>query len=142
VISLAMVLAGVLAANAEVDRLLGHASDLDLPPAALIGGTLGLIVGASLLGLHPMVAIPVLIPLIASLPRAGVSEPVLLLVAVYGWAIGTLNSISSLSVVLAAASFRVPMERLVLSRNLAFVVTFTALSIVLLSILNTFWSQG
>ena len=142
VISLAMVLAGALAANPGVDRLLGHASELDLPPTALIGGTLGLIVGASLLGLHPMVGIPVLIPLIAGLPGAGVSEPVLLLVAIYGWALGTLNSVSSLSVVLAAASFRVPMERLVLSRNLAFVVVFTALSIVLLSILNAFWSQG
>jgi hypothetical protein len=142
VISLAMVLAAALAANPEVDRLLGHVADLDLPPVALIGGTLGLIVAAGLLGLHPMVGISVLVPLIAGLPGTGVSEPALLLVAVYGWALGTLNSVSSLAVVLAAASFRVPIERLVLSRNLAFALTFTAISTVLLGILNTFWVQG
>jgi hypothetical protein len=142
VISLAMVLAGTLAGNPEVDRLLGQVADLDLPPVALIGGTLGLIVAAGLLGLHPMVGVSVLIPLIAGLPGTGLSDPVLLLVAVYGWALGTLNSISSLSVVLAAASFRVPMERLVLSRNFAFVLTFTALSTVLLGILNMAWPSG
>lgn len=89
-----------------------------------------------------MVGISVLVPLIAGLPGTGVSEPVLLLVAVYGWAFGTLNSVSSLTLVLAAASFRVPMERLVLSRNLAFALTFTAISTVLLGILNAFWVQG
>lgn len=139
VVALAMVLAAVLSGSPAVERVLAAVAALGLPPVALIGGTLGLMLLAAFLGLHPMVGISVLVPLVAGLPGAVVAQPILLLVALYGWSLGTLNSISSLSVVLAGASFGVPIERLLLGRNLAFVLIFGAISIPLLTVLNALW---
>ena len=81
-----------------------------------------------------MIGVSVLIPLAAGLPD--LAGPPLMLVALAGWSLGTMNSIGSLSVVMAAASFRVPVEAVLFDRNLVFVAVFTLVLMALLGLLN------
>lgn len=89
-------------------------------PAPL--GIFSLIAGAfllSLIGVHPM--IPVALFLGALAGNDPVFNPhVLMGIALSCWTIGTMGSVSSMSLAVCAGLFRVPALRLMLSPNLAF----------------------
>jgi hypothetical protein len=136
IIVLAMVLASAIGGNQIVAALLESAAALQPPPPAILAATLAAMVIASFAGLHPMVTISVLVPLVHDLPGQPVGADALMMVALFGWSLGTINSPSSLSIILASTNFRVPLRYLLFDRNLVFVLLFGAVAVVLLSLLN------
>ncbi|MDX1541070.1 MAG: hypothetical protein R3349_06665, partial [Geminicoccaceae bacterium] len=136
IVVVAMALASVLAGNTAIADALDDVARLALPAPAILAGTFTAMLALSFLGLHPMVSISVLIPLVHGLPGEPVAPLVLMILALAGWSLGTINSPSSLSIVLASTSFRVPLKHLLLGNNLAFVLAQGALTVLLLSLLN------
>ncbi|MBL8671413.1 MAG: hypothetical protein JNK11_12230 [Alphaproteobacteria bacterium] len=135
VVSVALLLGAVLAqAPAIADALaplLGDAPPAPLVLAILLGG----MVLPSILGIHPIVTVTILLVVLGRTHHA-VAPIVLLQAGLLGWALGTLISPSSLSVVIAARLFDVPVRRLVWSPNTGFVALMAAASLAALLGLN------
>ncbi|MEE8333242.1 MAG: hypothetical protein V3R85_05280, partial [Alphaproteobacteria bacterium] len=81
---------------------------------------------------HQIVSITVMLVLIAPLPE-GPTDLVVMESALVGWAMASMIGISAVSVTVASAMFRVPMDRLVLGPNLWFAALFGTLATLVLS---------
>ena len=64
-----------------------------------------------------------------------------MLAMMFGWGMGAMNSISSLSVVTAGQMFRVPPLTLAIGPNLLYALVFGLLTTVVLTALNA-WIMG
>jgi len=140
-ISVALVLGEVIQHAVGVAGVGDWIAAQGLAPAALIAIVIGGMTLAALCGIHQIVSITVMLALIAPLP-AGPSDLVLMESALVGWAMASMIGISAVSVSVAGAMFRVPMERLVLGPNLWFAALFGALATAVLSAvqwLEHFW---
>jgi len=117
IISTSMIIAG-LAGQSEI--LAGFFTALfgDDIPAALVIFALPVIVWlASLAGIHPVISSTPILALCA--PSLSLFESVLMMQAhMMGWCAGTMNSVSSLSVLTVAEQFKIDEVKLAFSRNL------------------------
>lgn len=135
VISAAMVL-GTLAESAPPIRevvspwIAGH-----MPPWAAVGATVGVMVGFAIAGLHPMITGTVMM---ASLAGSGlaIADLPLMIAMMFGWGMGAMNSISSLSVITAAQMFRVSPMGLAFGPNLIYAAVLGTIVVLVLTGVN------
>lgn len=133
--AVAMVLGHVLASNPIVTGFLAELAALGLPVIVMIAGGMAFMLLAAVAGMHPIVTMTLVLVTLGG--EAGRLAPVVLLeLGLYGWSLGTMISMSSVSIAVAAAMFRVPVTELAFAENLRFVLIFGTLSTVLLALAN------
>lgn len=131
----AMVLGRILEANPAVTGFLAELAALGLPVIVMIAGGMAFMLLAAVAGMHPIVTMTLVLVTLGG--EASRLAPVVLLeLGLYGWSLGTMISMSSVSLAVAAAMFRVPVTELAFAENLRFVLIFGALSVVLLALVN------
>jgi hypothetical protein len=106
-----------------------------LPPWAAFGVTSGSMILFALAGMHPMITGTVMMAAFAGSGLAIADLP-LMLAMLFGWGLGSMNSISSLSLITAAQMFRVRPLGLAFGPNLLFTLVFGAVATVVLTVLN------
>ena len=131
----AMTLGVVLEAALPETGLLAWLRTLALAPPAVIAVVAGGMTLAAFLTVHPIVSGTVLLVLFTSFPT-GVADLVLMESVLVGWALGTMISVSSVSVATSSAMFRTAPEKMVSTGNIGLVVVLVTLSVVILSGLN------
>jgi hypothetical protein len=129
--SVGAVVAGSGAGQALSQLLVGLAET----PLLLILAEVALIAGAGYAGLHPLISVTLMVPLLAEAHRL-LSSLVAAYIVVFGWLLSSLVAIWTLPVASAATNFGVPVRRLALGRNLRFVLAFGVLGCVALAALN------
>ena len=134
-VTFAMTLGVVLEAALPHTGLLAWLRALALAPPAVIAVVAGGMTLAAFLTVHPIVSGTVLLVLFTSFPT-GVADLVLMQAALVGWALGTMISVSSVSVATSSAMFRTTPEKMVSRGNIGLVVVLVTLSVVILSGLN------
>ncbi len=135
IISAAMIL-GTLAETAPPIRdLAAPWIAAHMPPWAAFGATSGSMVLLAIAGLHPMITGTVMMAALAGSGLAIADLP-LMLAMMFGWGMGAMNSISSLSVVTAGQMFRVPPLTLAIGPNLLYALVFGLLTTAVLTALN------
>ena len=117
-----------------------------LNPGALSGWPLLAAMVVALLflgqfGLHPMIGVSVLVPILAAGAFA-ISPPVIVTAAVFAWGLSASISIWTLPVAVAATSFSVPVTRLYTRRTMVFGAVLALLGIVYLGVLNAWFTGG
>jgi hypothetical protein len=131
----AMVFGRILEANPAVIGGFVELAALGLPVIVMIAGGLGFMILAAVAGMHPIVTMTLVLVTLGG--EASRLAPVVLLeLGLYGWSLGTMISMSSVSLAVAAAMFRVPVTELAFAENLRFVLIFGTLSVVLLALIN------
>jgi hypothetical protein len=137
IITLAMML-GAAFEGALADSPSGWGlARLDLAPAAVIGLTTGLMIVGGIVAIHPIVSATVLLALYTSLSFA-VADVVYMEAVLVGWGLGSMVSVSGISVIMAGAMVKVPPERLIRRENLAFVAILGSVAVILLTVLNDY----
>lgn len=111
-----------------------------LPPVMLLAATIGLMILAGLLGMHPTISTTLLIATLVHLP-AGVSPASLASALLVGWGLATMVSPVGLTAMIAGQVYRVPHLRLIFSRNLAYVLIIASVSAILLGCVSH-WTGG
>lgn len=135
VVAAAMIL-GTLAETAPPIRELvapwiaGH-----LPPWAAFGATSGTMVVFAVIGMHPMITGTVMMAALAG-HGMPIADLPLMLAMLFGWGVGSMNSISSLSVLAAAQMFRVRPLDLAFGPNLLYALVFGLFTTVVLTALD------
>tara|TARA_Y100000588_G_scaffold179018_1_gene192915 strand:- start:1177 stop:2082 length:906 start_codon:yes stop_codon:yes gene_type:complete len=89
----------------------------------------------SMIGIHPMIPTAILLAALTGGPQP-LHDVVLMGVALTGWSVGTMCSVSSMSVVVCAGLFRVPPWRLMISPNLLFAAAVMGIATIVLSALQ------
>jgi hypothetical protein len=119
IVSAAMIL-GTLAETAPpIREVIAPWIATHLPPWAAFGATSGSMVMLAIVGVHPMITGTVMMAAFAGSGLAIADLP-LMAAMLFGWGIGAMNSISSLSLVAAAQMFRTPQVGLAIGPNLLF----------------------
>ncbi|NQU69165.1 MAG: hypothetical protein HQ514_01370 [Rhodospirillales bacterium] len=108
---------------------------LNPPALSLIALTVVGMTVAALVGIHQVVSMTVMLVLLVPL-QSGLSDLVLLESALVGWAFSSMIGVSAVSVAMAGAMFRVPLEQLVIGPNLKFVAAYGVAAIVVLGAVN------
>ncbi|MEQ9330943.1 hypothetical protein [Thalassobaculum sp.] len=135
IVSAAMIL-GTLAETAPpVRELVAPWIAAHLPPWAAFGVTSGSMILFALAGMHPMITGTVMMAAFAGSGLAIADLP-LMLAMLFGWGLGSMNSISSLSLITAAQMFRVRPLGLAFGPNLLFTLVFGLLATAVLTLLN------
>lgn len=135
VVSAAMIL-GTLAETAPpVREAVAPWIAAHLPPWAAFGVTSGSMILLALAGMHPMITATVMMTAFAGSGLAIADLP-LMLAMLFGWGLGSMNSISSLSLITAARMFRVRPLALAFGPNLLFTLVFGLLATAVLTALN------
>ncbi|NQW10456.1 MAG: hypothetical protein HQ481_11320 [Alphaproteobacteria bacterium] len=141
IISAAMML-GTLAETAPPIRdLVAPWIALHLPPWTAFGATSATMIGFAVAGIHPMITGTVMM---AALAGSGlpIADLPLMLAMMFGWGLGAMNSISSLSVVTAAQMFRVRPMALAFGPNLLYALVFGIWTTAVLTALNAWLMAG
>ncbi|HCI48224.1 MAG TPA: hypothetical protein DFI00_13100 [Rhodospirillaceae bacterium] len=89
----------------------------------------------SMIGIHPMIPTAILLAALTGGPQP-LHDVILMGVALTGWSVGTMCSVSSMSVVVCAGLFRVPAWRLMISPNLLFAAAVMGIATIVLSALQ------
>lgn len=140
IVSAAMIL-GTLAETAPpIREVVAPWIAAHLPPWAAFGVTSGSMILFALAGMHPMITGTVMMAAFAGSGLAIADLP-LMLAMLFGWGLGSMNSISSLSLITAAQMFRVRPLDLAFGPNLLFTLAFFLLATALLTTLNA-WLAG
>lgn len=140
IVSAAMIL-GTLAETAPpIREVVAPWIAAHLPPWAAFGVTSGSMILFALAGMHPMITGTVMMAAFAGSGLAIADLP-LMLAMLFGWGLGSMNSISSLSLITAAQMFRVRPLGLAFGPNLLFTLVFALLVTALLTALNA-WLVG
>jgi len=135
VVGAAMVLGEVLKDMISQGMLQPPAGLEGLPVLMLIALPPALMLGTSLVGLHPIISASVLLPILASIP---VLHPVVVVGSVLlGWMLTIVLSLFVVPVLYAAALYEVDPETLVVGRNRSFCALFIPLALGYLWALNT-----
>lgn len=106
----------------------------EVPVIAILGGGLAIMVGFGCLGVHPIISMTLITAIIFASGR--VYPPVIAQLGLLGWSLGTMSSYASVSLVVASGMFRLGLRYLSVNANLRFVILFSLLSIVLLSLID------
>jgi len=132
VISAAMVL-GTLAESAPpIREVIGPWIATHVPALAAYGATVLVMIGFAIIGLHPMITGTVMMASLAGGPLDVVDLP-LMIAMMFGWGMGAMCSISSLSVITAGRMFGVGTVALALGPNLAYAGVLSAVVIAILT---------
>ena len=129
-------LAGQIDVTAEVIR---SAVSIAPMPLAIVGLILACFLPA-MIGIHPMIPTAILLAALTSGPQP-LADIVLMGIALTGWSVGTMCSVSSMSVVVCAGLFRIPPWRLMISTNLGFAMVVIGIAAAVLSALQFLLSQ-
>ena len=114
-----MIFSRVLAQSELANPVAGFIANSMLPPAFAYTSLLIAVVAAGICGLHPVATISVLLALLTD--AAALADLPVALLGVIGWSLGTMNGPSALVVMLAASTYAVPLRRIAIGQNLAFV---------------------
>lgn len=106
-----------------------------LPPWAAFGATAASMVGLATAGIHPMISGTVMMAALAGSGLAIADLP-LMAAMLFGWGVGSMNSISSLSLVTAARMFGARPLGLAIGPNLRFALVFGLFTTAVLTALN------
>ncbi len=134
----ATVLATSVSALPLVQALAGTVVPGAVSGAGLIAALVFALLALGLAGLHPMIGVGIVMPVLAAAPF-GVRSPVLVASAVFGWGLSAALSVWSLPVVAASLQFSVPVRALVTGRNLLFGVLYAASGVAVLAAANAAW---
>ncbi len=134
-LTLAVTLGLVLENALAQTDLLVWLKGLHLAPRSIIAVMMGAMVLAGLAAIHPIVTGTVLLVLFTSFPT-GVADLVLMESMLFGWGMGTLISLSSVTVATGSAMFAIAPERLVVKQNMMLIVVFGAASVFILDAIN------
>ena len=129
-------LAGQIDVAADVIRSLVSVAPM---PMAILGLILACFLPA-MVGIHPMIPAAILLAALTSGPQP-LADVVLMSIALTGWSVGTMCSVSSMSVVVCAGLFQVPPWRLMISRNLGFALAVIGIATFVLSALQFLLNQ-
>ncbi len=135
ILVLAIALGAVFEAALAGSGVAENVARLGLRPVAAIALVVAGMSVAGLVGIHPIVSATVVLVVATGVPIA-LADIVLMQAVLIGWALGAMISFSGVSLVTASALFDVPPWRLVFGRNIAFVIVFGAISVLILGLLN------
>ncbi len=131
-IAAAMVLGTVAESSEPVQAMLSSVFGPETPGPVAVGALIVVMVVPAIVGIHPIVTGTVMIATLAALPLS-VSDLVLFEAMLVGWAIGSMVSISSLSVVTSGAMFGTRALALAFGPNLLYAAAVVVFAITYLS---------
>ncbi len=135
VLVLAVTLGAVLEDAMARTNILAWLQELRLAPLATIAVMTGGMTLAGLAAIHPIVTGTIMMVLFTSFPT-GVADLVLMESMLFGWALGTMSSLASVSIATGSAMFGVAPETLVVKENLILIVVFGTASVFILGGIN------
>lgn len=109
---------------------------LTIPTWGVIASVIFIMTLASLVGIHQLVSMLVVLVIFVPLDT-GVNDTILMEAALIGWAFASMIGLTAVSTATASAMFGVPRIQLIFGPNLAFAAVFGALSVLLLSLVNS-----
>ena len=109
---------------------------LTIPTWGVIASVIFIVTLASLVGIHQLVSMIVVLVIVVPLDT-GVNDTILMEAALIGWAFASMIGLTAVSTATASAMFGVPRIQLIFGPNLAFAAVFGALSVLLLSLVNS-----
>lgn len=135
IITMAMILGTVTETSPLIEQYLIPLLTDWLPSAFSIAVVILVMLIGGVIGLHPMITGTVLLVSFTQSPYP-LSDLVLMEAMLTGWALSSITSISSLSLVTAGAMYRTPPLGLVFSHNLLFAGLFAVFTSIVLTMLN------
>lgn len=136
----AMIL-GAFSANLPATEALAEMAGIaDWPALFVIFSVIGGMSIFAAVGLHPMISGTLSLALLANTPHQ-VSDLVLMQAMLIGWALGAMNSLSSLTVITTGSLFRVSPVKLAYGKNIIFAAVFMVITTFLLAIVNMIQNQ-
>lgn len=124
-VTISMMFGQVVLASPEFGQVLAGAWLAGLPDAAYVAGTTAAVFGGAFIGLHPLVTVSVVVPLLARL-ATGCPPALIAAAALAGWGAANMVSVWAVPVLVAAHAFGVPTRQLVWGPNLAFAAAVAA----------------
>jgi hypothetical protein len=135
-ISTSMGLATAVVATSQIADQLTILVALDIPAVVVIAGMLLVQLLPAMAGVHPIITATVVLAALTS--QSLTVHPLILFQAmVAGWSLGTMVSMSAISVVTTANMFRLAPLQLAYGRNLGYSLVTAAVVVTVLSMLNT-----
>ena len=107
-----------------------------IPAWGVIACVIFIMTLTSLVGIHQLVSMIVVLVVFVPL-NTGVNDTILMEAALIGWAFASMIGLTAVSTATASAMFGVPRIQLIFGPNLAFAMAFGALSVLLLSLVNS-----
>ena len=136
VVTAALVLGRVLQAAIGETGIGETIAALAIPTWGVIACVIFIMTLTSLVGIHQLVSMIVVLVVFVPL-NTGVNDTILMEAALIGWAFASMIGLTAVSTATASAMFGVPRIQLIFGPNLAFAMAFGALSVLLLSLVNS-----
>lgn len=111
-----------------------------VPQTLVISAVVLVMAGCGMMGIHPMISGTVMMISLSGKAQQ-ICELALMEAMLLGWALASMISISSLSVITAGAMYRVPPLRLAYSKNLFFVLCYALFVILVLTVVDALLKQ-
>lgn len=131
----AAVLGAVVGALPAVQALARTLSPQLLSGTAILGALVAVILALGQLGLHPMIASGVLVPILCA-GDFGASHAVILAAAVFAWTINATASPWTVTLLLSASAFGVPVRRLLTKQSYGYLVLYAIAAVAFLGAVN------
>ncbi len=135
-ITASMGLATAVVATAQIADQLSFLVALEIPATVVIAGMLLIQLLPAMAGVHPIITATVVLAAFTSQPL-NVHPLILFQAMVAGWSLGTMVSMSAISVVTTANMFNLAPLQLAYGRNLGYALVTAAAVVAVLSALNT-----
>jgi hypothetical protein len=135
-ITASMGLATAVVATAQIADQLSFLVALEIPATVVIAGMLLIQLLPAMAGVHPIITATVVLAAFTSQPL-DVHPLILFQAMVAGWSLGTMVSMSAISVVTTANMFNLAPLQLAYGRNLGYALVTAAAVVAVLSALNT-----
>jgi hypothetical protein len=135
-ITASMGLATAVVATAQIADQLSFLVALEIPATVVIAGMLLIQLLPAMAGVHPIITATVVLAAFTSQPL-NVYPLILFQAMVAGWSLGTMVSMSAISVVTTANMFNLAPLQLAYGRNLGYALVTAAAVVAVLSALNT-----
>jgi hypothetical protein len=135
IVSGATILATVVAASPFARTLAGAVTPGEISGFGLIAALVFVLYLLGLAGLHPMIGVGILLPVIAA-GSFGITHGVLVETGVFAWGLSASISMWSLPIVTGSLSFGVPVRDLVKRRDVLFGIAYGLAGVVYLGAVN------
>jgi hypothetical protein len=135
IVSAALVLGTVAETAPPILTVMAPWIAAHLPASAVFAAVVAVMIGFAVVGVHPMITGTVMMVAVTNSDLAVADLP-LMAAMLFGWGLGSMNSISSLSVITAGRMFGVPAMRLAVGPNLLFAAAFGVVTVAVLTTLN------
>jgi hypothetical protein len=134
-VSSAMMLGAVGEVSPHVREALLLVVGPGVPAPLLLAAVIFIQTGLAVIGVHVLVTGTILVALLGGMPTA-LHEAVLFQGLLVGWSLGSMISLSSLSVTVAGSMYNVPPLRLAYGPNLRYALVISLFGVAVLSLLN------